>query len=168
MQKVKRERFEMASRIRLKVGDVEVDFEGTEDFIKKEIPVLLAAMAKHAHTNGGGTPNTSSTSGATSNSGKLVGTTATLAGKLKVKSGTDLLVAAAARLTFVSNTPEFTRQQLLDEAKGASGYYKSSVSNNLTKLLNALVKSGDFLEPKRGSYALGANKKAELEKSLVS
>lgn len=98
----------------------------------------------------------------------IKGTTATLAGKLKVKSGNDLIVAAAAHLTFVAGKAEFSRQELLDQVRGATGYFKDSYGKNLTNYLNARVKAGELMEPRTGHYALSATEAERLRVSLAS
>lgn len=38
----------MSSKLRIKIGDVEIDYEGTEEFLKQELPQLLkTAMELH-------------------------------------------------------------------------------------------------------------------------
>lgn len=158
------------SKIRIRMGSIEVECEGSEQFIKKELPDILAAISKLnresgvANEAGGG----GASEGGAVAPGKLVGTTATLAGKLKVKSGNDLIIAGAAHLTLVAGKLEFSRQDLLGQVKGASGYYKDTYNKNLTNYLNSRVKAGELLEPRTGYYALSAGKKAELEKALAS
>lgn len=100
--------------------------------------------------------------------GGIVGTTVALAGKLECKSGPDLLMAAAAHLTFVAGKSEFSRKQLRDEAKGASGYYTESIQKNMSAYLTSLVKRGDLVEPKSGYYALSATKQTEMRSSLAT
>ncbi len=36
----------MTSKIRIKLGPIEVEYEGSESFLKEELPYLLAAVAK--------------------------------------------------------------------------------------------------------------------------
>lgn len=158
------------SKIRIKMGDIEVEYEGPESFLRDELPALLSAVSKLYHDSGGST-------GARSNKGKnggskrpLEATTATIAGKLgcKVGNGRVLITAAAARYTFVLNKESFTRTDLLNEAKSATSYYKTTISNNLSTTLSALVRSEEFTEVSGGTYALSATKREELEKLLAS
>jgi hypothetical protein len=62
----------------------------------------------------------------------------------------------------------FSRKELLDEAKGATNYYKKSVSNNLSTTLKRLCESDEFTEHSTDKYALTASKRGELEKLLAS
>jgi len=149
----------MESKIRIKIGAIEVEFEGSEQFLKKELPDLIKTVSElyktssipdeEDNSSGGGAPP------------KIEMSTGSIATKLGCESGSDLAVAAAAHLTFVKNTPVFKRKDLLSEMKKASAFYKGSYSGNLTKILNQLLKS-EFNEPSSGSYALSAKTKESL------
>lgn len=164
----------MTSKIKIKLGPLEVEYEGSEEFLKKELPELLAAVSqlyKESGANLAHTPSPTPQPSAVQNNGdesSVVGTTTTLAAKLSVASGPDLALAAAARLMLGLSQASFTRDQLLTEMKTATSYYKSSYSNNLSSTLATLVKSGKFLESAKDVYALSAKTKQELETRLAS
>lgn len=158
----------MTSKIKIKLGPVEVEYEGGEEFLKKELPDLLSAISKLYKESGVTVSglelgNQSGTSG-----GTVVGTTGTIAAKLSVSSGSDLAIAAAVRLILGMGQGAFTRDQLLNEMKTASSYYNKNYSNNLSKTLNQLVKSGKFVETAKDTYSLSANCKSEQESRLAS
>jgi hypothetical protein len=166
----------MTSKLRIKMGAVEVECEGSEQFLTKELPDILAAVSKlHSESGavdekrvsgrGGGEPSADDIDVA---NGKVIGTTATIAGKLGCDSGPKLIMAAAAHLTFVAKKAEFPRKDLLEEVKGATGYYNENIRKNLTNYLRQHVKDGHLLELRAGSYTLSAGKKAEIGKKLAS
>lgn len=162
----------MTSKIRIKMGQIEVECEGSEQFLKKELPDLLESVTR-LHEQSGGNVGVDPVNGGSNQvpsapSGNVVGTTATLAGKLNVKSGNDLVIAAAAQLTLVGGKAEFSRQELLTSVKSASGYFKDTYGKNFTNYLNGRVKAGQMLEPRSGYYALSAEKKKELEATLAT
>jgi hypothetical protein len=165
----------VSSKLRIRIGEVEIDYEGTEEFLKQELPQLLkTAMELHKASGGsslGGPGKTGShaSSGASGGASKVASlTTGSIAAKLGAKSGSDLLAAAAAHLALVKNTEPFTRQQLLSEMQSATSYYKSSYSTNLTKYIKtALQKDGPLSETAKNSYALTAAARADLEKKLA-
>ncbi len=156
-----------ASKIRLKVGAIEVEYEGSEAFIKDELPKLLDAVAQLYKESGGSmsAPQTPPFGGA---GPALSGTTGTIAAKLQSGSGPDLVVAAAARLTFGLAKPSFSRLELLTEMKAATAYYKTSFSANLSKYLASLIKDGKLVESATGVYALGASTATELRAKLTA
>ena len=157
----------MDARIRLKVGNLEIEYEGSDSFIKSDLLALVSKAIDLIREQGVDITTIDDTSGQQSIGGKTSGTTSTIATKLGSKSGTDLIVAAAARLTLVMGLESFSRQQLLDEMKLATAYYKKSYSNNLTKYLQQLVKAGELIEAAKDTYALSASKRSELEKTIA-
>lgn len=167
----RRERFMTASRIRIKMGQIEVECEGSEQFLKKELPDLLESVTRLYEQSGPVRDETDceKREGAqVPPTGIVIGTTATLAGQLNVKSGNDLVIAAAAQLTLVGGKAEFSRQELLASVKSASGYFKDSYGKNFSNYLNGRVKAGQLVEPRSGHYALGAEKRKELEATLAN
>jgi len=159
----------VSSKLRIRISDVEIDYEGTEEFLKQELPALLkTAMELHkaAGTLGGGNSGTGA-NGGNGKSGIPTLTTGTIAARLRAKSGPTLLMAAAAHLTFVANKSTFSRQELLAEMQSATSYYKKSYSNNMTKYLSGAVTEGKLQESAKNAYALSADTKNELESQLA-
>jgi hypothetical protein len=160
---------EMTSKIRIKLGPIEVEYEGTESFLKEELPQLLEAVANLYKQSG--IPEIkqdgSGSSGTGTGTALLQSTTGAIAAKLGCKTGPGLALAAAARLTFATGKEKFSRKELLSEMQTASAYYKSSHGSNLSTTLTALIKDGVFLEPAKDTYSLSATKKTELGKQLA-
>jgi hypothetical protein len=162
----------VSSKLRIRIGEVEIDYEGTEEFLKQDLPQLLkTAMELHKASGGsisGGTGKTGATDGSASAPKVASLTTGGIAAKLGAKSGSDLLKAAAAYLALVKNAQTFSRQQLLSEMQSATSYYKKSYSTNLTKYIKtALQKDGFLSETAKNSYALTAGARADLERRLA-
>lgn len=159
------------SKIRIKLGAIEVEYEGSEAFLKEELPQLLAAVSD-LHSKSGGSPSfhgdagSSENSGATTGGKKIEATTASIAARLQAKSGPELIMAAVARITFALGQDVCSRQRISQEMKSAASYYKKTYMNNLTRYLDVLVKDNKLNEPSSGNYALTAGAKAELESRL--
>ncbi|MBR8056455.1 hypothetical protein [Burkholderia dolosa] len=171
------------SKIKIKLGAIEVEYEGSETFLKEELPALLSAVsdlyqssqidlsptglsavpADNGSLNGAATANGT----ASHNGASMVGTTNAIATRLNVKSGPDLILAAAARLTIGSGMGVFPRQRLIDEMRTAPNYFKGSILKNLSASLQRLLKDGKLNEPSRGHYALTASCRADLEAQLA-
>lgn len=152
----------MTSKIKIKMGAIEIEYEGSEQFLKDELPALLSAVSELYKSSASliskiDNNSLSETSTAAIVASKIQGTTATLAAKLGGGSGPDLAICAAARLTFVLNKDKFHRKELLAEMKTASSYYKSTYMSNMSTLLSGLVKSGKFMEPSTDNYSLSAD-----------
>lgn len=71
----------MTTKIRIKVGDVEVDYEGPESFLDKKITELISRLASLSSPDGSGEPSKRSRLGAAGDPGSL-------AAFLKSKSAT--------------------------------------------------------------------------------
>lgn len=157
----------MDARIRLKLGDLEVEYEGSESFIKSNLLALVSEAIELLQERGDQIPKAQVSPPLKDSDKQFSGTTSTIASKLSAKSGPDLIIAATTRLTLVLGLESFSRQQLLDEMKSASAYYKKSYSNNLSSYLQRLVKSNDLIEAATDTYALSASKRTEVEKTIV-
>jgi hypothetical protein len=159
----------MASKLRIKMGPVEVEYEGEENFLKEEFPQLLSAISSlYKQSNF----EIDSKSGAAANdnappsgAGKALikATTSTIASKLGVKTGSDLIIAAAANLTLVQQKDSFTRQEISDQMKSATAFHNKNYISNLSSLLTTLVKNGVLNEIANNTYALNAQKRSEIE-----
>lgn len=149
----------MTSKIRIKMGAIEIEYEGSESFLKEELPALLTAVSDLYKSSApliGASSLVTETAISSITPKKIEGTTANLAAKLGGGTGPDLIMTAAAQLTFVQNKDKFSRKDLVTEIKSASAYYKVSYFSNLTPLLNGLVKDGKLMEPANGTYSLSA------------
>ncbi|MBU6298185.1 MAG: hypothetical protein KGJ79_18195 [Alphaproteobacteria bacterium] len=162
----------MTSKLRIRLGEVEVDYEGDEDFLKKELlGFLKTAIELYRVSNDAPRPDAAKAKPSGQHSSAHHGlslTTGSIAAKLESKSGSKLLKAAAAHLTLVKKADSFSRQQLLEEMQSATSYYRATYSNNLTKYIKtALQKDGFLSEIAKGTYALNALARSELETTLA-
>ena len=159
----------MESKIRLKIGPVEVDFEGTEDYIKNSLPALIDQLLEKVPLESAVAhpeeevllPEPHDTS-----KRKLELTTNTIAAKLGVKSASELIMATCAHLALVKGADSFLRANITAEMKTASNYFRQTYVNNLSKSLSTLVKSGKLIERSQDTYALSAGALQELEAKL--
>jgi len=158
-------------KIHIKVGSLEVDYEGTEEYIKND---LLTTVEKVKEMFGIEelprvpaqssmiVPPTSVTSG-----GFPKGTVKTIAAKMKANTGPDLALAAAAQMTLVEGRDSFSRKQILETMKKAAGYYKDSFGSNLGQTLINLVKKQRLHEVSKDTYSLPQEVREELEVQLA-
>lgn len=134
----------MSIKVKIKIGQVEIEYEGPEEFLKSEMPKILQEVQKlHAlpemEPSDGGSG--AGGFGQSHGQGGITGTTGAIAAKLKASSGPDLIIAAAAKLSFVDKLDHIPRKMFLDEMKSATGYYKATYRANLSGYLERLVKS---------------------------
>jgi hypothetical protein len=157
----------MESKIRIKLGPIEVEYEGSESFLKQELPALIKTVTELSKSAGVTLANleTDHDKGKP-DSGKLQLSTTSIATKISCSSGPDLVLAAAAHLTLVKKIEVFSRKQLLDDMKTASGFYKSTYRDNLSAYIKTLLKD-KLNERSTGQYSLSAQAKRDVESKLV-
>lgn len=155
-------------KIQIKVGSASLLYEGDKDFLTNNLGKMISEVAAYGaapedamtaelkHTQ-------SSIKDATRTRDMSVGT---IAAKLNVGSGPDLILAAASALTFFAGKEAFTRQELLSKMQEAKSYYKKSYGSNLTKYINTLIKSAKLIEGSSGQFSLSAGELGELENQL--
>lgn len=137
----------MASRLKIKIGTVEFEYEGDTGFDIATIQELLTHLQSvvttlPARAISAPFSATDEQFGgrASAGDGDLANLSAnTVAARLEVKTGTDMAVAAAAYLQLCQNKETFTRKDLLDTMQSAKTYYKTSMGSNLTKSIDTLI-----------------------------
>jgi len=152
------------SRMRIKMGPVEIEYEGTEEFLKGELLDMVKAVSELYKEAGGSIQESgpkgggNESAGGANNggtSGLYKATTNQIATKIGISKGADLIKAAGAKLYFVDGKESFSRNEVLEEAKTAPSYYSdSNHRKNLSSILQTLVKSDIFNEPSTDTYAL--------------
>lgn len=159
----------MESKIKIKMGAIEVEYEGTEDFIKNDLLDLVSSMAEfHSQANAVNNNDNDRDSPPGDDTGSIQGTTGNFAAKLKCKTGPDLIIAALAHLTLVKSKKSSTRSDILTEMQSATTYYKKSYSGgNFSTNLKNLEKSGKLLEQTKNNYALQAKELKSIEAKLA-
>lgn len=161
----------MNTKVRIKVGDVEIEYDGDAAFLKQELPKLLSAvMELHpSRAARGDAPDKGQTKHkAPDGVGHFSLTTNSIAAHLDAKSGSDLLEAAAAHLVLVEKIEPFSRAQLLAAMKSATSYYSKNHASNLSRYIKqAIQKDGPLSERAKNSYALSASARKSLEQKLA-
>lgn len=160
------------SKIRIKYGQIEVEYEGSEEFLKAEMPALLSVVAAlqspPAPPSGTDTSVVSGTvvpSATSTPSGHQL-TTNSIAAKIGAKSGSDLVRASAARLMIFGGKQTFTRPELTKEMRTATNYFKGTYLSNLSGTLSRLVSDNVLLESSPDVYALQASALATLRTAI--
>lgn len=116
----------MESKIRIKLGSIEVEYEGSEAFLKKELPDLMKSITELYKSMGKIIEQPEDqVEGLKPKGIKL--STKSIAAKMNCATGPDLVIAAAAHLTLAKNKESFTRKELLSEIQSASGYFKKEL-----------------------------------------
>lgn len=170
------------AKIKLKVGSMELEYEGAPSFLADGIEALLEQMGDLAskvptetppppapaldaqeplgigNGNGGSSP---------ASDGRLNFSTSTIAAHLDVKTGPELLICALAQLTLVQGKASSTRAEILAEMKSATTHYSKSMSSNMTKILAGLTNAKRINHHSKDIYALNATERKELEAKIA-
>jgi hypothetical protein len=163
------------AKIKIKVGAIEVDYEGDPAFltsglneliknvaeIHKEIPESRA-VAQLAQKENGSKPLEHE-----NGSSSITLTTSTIASRRDANSGPELAICAMAHLELVKGLAKCDRKSILEEMKSAGAYYKGTFSNNLSSNLSSLVKSKRINEVGSGIYCLTAGEKKKIEAAIA-
>jgi hypothetical protein len=145
------------TKIRLRFGSVEIEYEGSEGFLKENVPGLLAefaSLAERAPVQVSRIVGAAGSDSATLSTGTFDFSTNTIASVTGAKTGPDLAMAAAAYLTLTKGADKFARKELLAEMQGATTFYNQSYSGNLSKILNGLAKGKRLNLVGNNTYAL--------------
>ena len=159
------------ARIRIKLGQIEIEYEGDAAFLKKDLFETVKEVFELQKTYPAPAtppPGALAAPAGGASGGEIDHSTDTIATLIGAKTGSDLVIAAAAHLHFVQGKPSFTRQEIITEMRTAPSYFKETYVNNLSKSLRTLTKGKDRL--RRGSkdtYALSKNEKLDLETKLA-
>ena len=140
------------TKIRIKVGEVEVDYEGDSAFLKSDLLKLIQELQKsEGSAPARSTPDRKLTTPAPQ-SGQM--TTKTIATKLDAKTASDLAKAAMYHLVVMQGKTQATGNEILKEMKNATGHYKASMSGNHTKTLRILLNKNILVENAKDVYSL--------------
>ena len=159
--------------LHLKTATYEIDYDGELDELVNTLPSLVNTLDAAAETPFAMASDSiiddqnATLNQPPNNTATTTPSVSTIAGKLSVSTGPDLIIAAAASLSIFQSRKSFSRQELLKEMQAAHSYYKKTYSSNLSKALTRLVKSGDLLEQSGSTYSLSATKLSELESRLA-
>jgi hypothetical protein len=163
----------VSSRIKIKVGAIEVEYEGEEKFIKDELPGLIKIVAVLHEQTGATLAEKDVEKGVEkkggdekTGKGKASLSTSSIATKLACKTGPDLVIAACAHLSLVKSQPQFTRSEIATEMKTATAFFNRNFISNLTKSLKNLVVADKINEVGTDTYALSDTEVRNLKTQL--
>ncbi|WP_413585635.1 hypothetical protein [Bdellovibrio sp. HCB274] len=157
----------MTAKIILKMGDLEFNFEGSENFIKEELVELMTSIkGLLEYENKKIVKSNAFASGAASSVQQTLGINS-VAQKLKVKDGKDLVLASAAKISIFGEKIKFTSKDLLLEMRSAVSYFKESYATNLNRQINRMTKEGILNDVGGGYYSLPIDQLKGLQEILL-
>lgn len=163
----------MTTKMRIKVGSVEVEYEGTTAFSLAEFKDFLShvetvtkSSAFQSCLDGGANQTQLDQYPKNPQPQKQNLSINTVAKKLSAKTGPDLAEAAAATIQLYEGKSSFSRNELLETMRKATMHYKDSMAGNLSKILAQLT-GKKFNQISDGKYSLSAEAYEDLVKKLA-
>ena len=165
----------MASKLKIKMGHIEFEYEGDAQFdieaikdLFSHLESLVGVTPAAAFDTPSSPPANQPPESASGGEPMLNYSPNTIAAKLGAETGPDLLLAAAAHLQFVNGRDSFKRQELHDAMKAAKSYYKANMSGNLSKMIATMVSSGRINELSNSEFSLSAAEQSALKGRLAA
>lgn len=166
------------SRICIKAGAIEVEYEGNQDFIVKgllkvvedicnladSVPFIESNAAPNMQVNGN---DTGGIAPPTNDQSSNLSTNA-IATQYGAKTAADLVLCAVIQLQLIQRKDGCTRDEILAEMKAATNFYKKSMrGTNLGNAFASLSKKKKLNELHGGKYSLTATEKQGAEAQLA-
>ena len=165
------------AKIRMKVGAIELEYEGDAAFLGGDIEALFERMsglltktpanvrsrileAEESAVDGKG--DLTSTG-----NGHFSLSTNTIAAHLDAKTGPQLVMCAMAQIELIQGKASSSRHEVISEMKNATTYYKQTMVNNLSTSLSGLVKAKRINQIAKDTYALNAAERKQFEAKLA-
>ena len=164
------------AKIRIKMGSIEVDYEGDPSFLKdglnnliqrvSDIQNSLPQPAQHSASAPASVEPVLAAATPPSPSG-LGLSTKSIAARMDANSGPELAICAMAHLELVKGLDSYDRKSILDEMKTATGYYNSNMSGNNAANVSSLVKNKRVTEVGTGRFCLSASERKKVEAAIA-
>lgn len=154
-------------QIKITVGAVSIEYDGEQSYIENGLVEFLDNVIQKSSSVPQATLDSATPTSAPT-SASLALSTNTIAQNIGVKTGSDLALAAITKLNLIKGQSAAARQEILDEMREATTYFKDSYVSNLSAYLDTLVKSRRVNLVAKATYALAAAERKRLEGLLVS
>lgn len=163
------------AKIRIKIGSIELEYEGDPSFLTGGIEGLLTTVGELAGSvpeeivkiDATPTATATATTTASSTNSELNASTNTIAAHLGGKSGPELIMCAVAQLELVQKKAGVSRSEILEEMKGATSYYNKSMGKNIGQNLSSLTKAKRLNHLSGDRYALTAAERESVEAKVA-
>lgn len=161
----------IGAKIRIKVGMIELDYEGDPSFLKDGLENLLDTMGKlstHVPSEIQTVSSKVDIVAPPSSLNSFDFSTTTIAAHLAAKTGPELTVCALGKIELVDGKKDAKRAEILKEMQSATGYYSATMSKNLTPTLNGLIKSKRFHLGAKDTYSLSSTERKLIEGKIAN
>ena len=162
------------AKVRFRVGDLELEYQGPSSYVENGLIDLfekvlsygdfdVGTLVRQAPEPAAGPPEKSPPRQMNTDI-----SLATMISRLGGNTGPDVVFMAAAHLAVCQDRTRFSRAEILENAKSADGYYKRSISSNLSSYLDRLLKDGRLSQYSDKSYSLPESQRKRIRSGLLS
>lgn len=161
------------AKVKVKVGSIELEYEGAASFLGDGLNDLLEHVAGISKTVPIVQANVATSEiapiqqAAEAPTQKLNLSTASIAARLGVSTGPDLAICAMAHLELVKGATSYDRKTIVAEMRTAGSYFNASMSSNSSATMASLVKNKKANEVSTGKFCLHATERKRVESSLA-
>lgn len=154
------------TRLRVKLGAAEIDYEGSEEFLRQEVLPQISQMLEIVASRAELQQPVQPLQLEAKPSVRRSVTTNTLAALLGASSAAELALAAVARLTILEERESVSRLDVLAEMKLAPQFFKQSFVNNHSNTIKTLLKSDKVRLVGPDRYSLSSKARKDIEAQL--
>jgi hypothetical protein len=145
----------MDGKLRIKAKGIEIDWEGSVEFLSKELPQLIASIVEALGALPGNHVEDEPATDAPKQKIKTgTFTTAHLAARTSAQTSNDLFKVALAKLQLSDGLEVASRSQIIAEMKTAPRIFKENMVKNLSQAIRSLQTSGQINEPANNKFSL--------------
>ncbi|OSQ44108.1 hypothetical protein [Thalassospira sp. MCCC 1A01428] len=158
------------AKIRIKVGSMELDYEGEPSFLTEGIEALLTTMGDLAGRIPKELPVLAEESDGVNfavSTGNSTFSTNTLAAYLEVKTALELVICAISHLEIVQGKTASSRAEILAEMRSATTYFNGNMVGNLSKTLSSLTKGKRINQITKDTYSLSSSERKKIEAKVA-
>jgi hypothetical protein len=145
----------VTAKLRIKTKGIEIEWEGEVEFLKSEVPDLIASIIQAIGINIEEPATDEDAQNDLERPTASTFTTAAAAAKMQTaRSGPELFKVALAKLQISDGIEPATRDQILEEMRKAPRLFNENMRKNMTQTIGGLLSRGDINEPADGKYTL--------------
>jgi hypothetical protein len=154
------------SKIKIKLGTLELEYEGESDFLNNGLLEMIQELQQVVPVIEATSNHAPASNSVKAGAAHLSLTTKSIATKLGAKSGSELAEAAVAHIALIKNIEQFKRADINEAMKSAVGIYKTSMTGNLTSILQTLLSQNVLVETGTDTYAITPEAESKLKDKL--
>jgi len=155
----------MTVRLRLKRGELELEYEGESDLLAKclsgWIELLRDGLEDESTAKSPTVKRSNSKIGET-----IETTTSAIASAIGARTGPDLFKAALGYYQLAQGRERASRSEVLTQMRSASQVYRAAMTANLSKIIRSLLSDRQINEPQPGIYCLTSGALATITQTL--